>query len=94
MFSFLFFFSLVSHPHAYVLELAHATFYLQLRVYKEKRNDLNSPAIYLFFSMKIYAKEQEIQDSIANVQYPNHKDTNRQNDKEANIKVKLTKVWI
>ena len=47
-----------------------------------------------FFSMKVYAKEQGIQDSIANGQYPNYKDTNRQSEKEANIKVKLMKVWI
>ena len=49
--------------------------------------------IYFFF-MKVYAKEQGIQDSIANGQYPNYKDTNRQNEKEANNKVKLMKVWI
>ena len=48
----------------------------------------------IFFSMKVYAKKQGIQDSIANGQYPNYKDTNRQNEKEANIKVKLMKVWI
>ena len=47
-----------------------------------------------FFSMKVYAKEQGIQDSIANGQYPNYKDTNRQNEKESNNKVKLMKVWI
>ena len=49
---------------------------------------------FFFFSMKVYAKEQGIQDSIANGQYPNYKDTNRQNEKEANNKVKLMKVWI
>ena len=49
---------------------------------------------FLFFSMKVYAKEQGIQDSIANGQYPKYKDTNRQNEKEANNKVKLIKVWI
>ena len=47
-----------------------------------------------FFSMKVYTKEQGIQDSIANGQYPNYKDRNRQNEKEANNKVKLMKVWI
>ena len=36
---------------------------------------------FFFFSMKVYAKEQGIQDSIANGQYPNYKDTNRQNEK-------------
>ena len=53
-------------------------------------------SFFLFFilSMKVYAKRQGIQDSIANGQYPNYKDTNRQNEKEANIKVKLMKVWI
>ena len=35
-----------------------------------------------------------IQDSIANGKYPNYKDTNKQNEKEGNIKVKLMKVWI
>ena len=49
---------------------------------------------FFFFSIKVYAKEQGIQDSIANGQYPNYKDTNRQNEKEANNKVKLMKVWI
>ena len=49
---------------------------------------------FFFFSMKVYAKEQGIQDSIANGQYPNYKDTNRQNEKESNNKVKLMKVWI
>ena len=44
---------------------------------------------FFFFSMKVYAKEQGIQDSIANGQYPNYKDTNRQNEKESNNKVKL-----
>ena len=44
--------------------------------------------------MKVYAKKQWIQDSIANGKYPNYKDTNRPNEKEANIKVKLMKVWI
>ena len=42
-----------------------------------------------FFFMKVYANKQGIQDSIANGKYPNYKDTNKQNEKEANIKVKV-----
>ena len=42
--------------------------------------------------MKVYAKKQGIQVSIANEKYPNYKVTNKQNEKEANIK--LMNVWI
>ena len=35
-----------------------------------------------------------IQDSIANEKHPSYKIINKQDDKEANIEVKLTKVWI
>ena len=44
--------------------------------------------------MKVYANKQGIQDSIASGKYPNYKVTNKQNDKEANIRVKLMKVRI
>ena len=47
-----------------------------------------------FFYESLCQIKQGIQDSIANVQYPNYKDINTQNVKEANIKVKLMKVWI
>ena len=33
----------------------------------------------IFFSVKVYAKKQGIQDSIANGKYPNYKDTMRRN---------------
>ena len=46
------------------------------------------------FSMEVYANKQGIQDSIANGQYPNYEVTNKKNEKETNIKVKLMKVWI
>ena len=49
---------------------------------------------FFFFSESLCQIKQGIQDSIANVQYPNYKDINTQNEKEANIKVKLMKVWI
>ena len=39
--------------------------------------------------MNVYAKKQGIQDSIANEKYPNYKVANKQNEKGANIKVKL-----
>ena len=39
-------------------------------------------------------KKQGIQDSIANENYPNYKVTNKQSEKETNIKIKLMKVWI
>ena len=49
----------------------------------------NSMCLYaFFFSMKVYANKQGIQDSIANGKYPNYKDTNKQNEKETNIKGK------
>ena len=50
--------------------------------------------IIIFFYESLCQIKQGIQDSIANVQYPNYKDINTQNEKEANIKVKLMKVWI
>ena len=49
---------------------------------------------FFFFYESLCQIKQGIQDSIANVQYPNYKDINTQNEKEANIKVKLMKVWI
>ena len=44
--------------------------------------------------MKVYAKKQGMQDSIANEKYPNYEVTNKQNEKEANIKVKLMKAFL
>ena len=49
---------------------------------------------FFFFYESLCQIKQGIQDSIANVQYPNYKDINTQNEKGANIKVKLMKVWI
>ena len=42
--------------------------------------------------MKSY--KQGVQNSIANENYPIYKVTDKQNDEEGNIKVKLMKVWI
>ena len=44
--------------------------------------------------MEIKKTKQGIQDNIPNWKYPNYKVTNKQNEKVANIKVKLMKVWI
>ena len=47
-----------------------------------------------FFYASLCKKKQGIQNSIANENYANYKVTNKQSEKEANIKVKLMKVWI
>ena len=73
--------------------ISHALQRIQYGTPNFQLSACTSHRFFFVLSMKVYAKEQGIQDSIANGQYPNYKDTNRQNEKEANIKVKLMKVW-